>query len=203
MHSKSQSPKFLLPGLFTKALSITALAITVLCVTGCGDASNTAPSKASETVKKPVTASQAESPKTSESYEFVSQTRPEDLQKYLTLAKAGYDICAFGAEQLKIEAKPFTQVPADFIVERATYMSNGKSFYVSKEEFSIDQAPMEEGCTTSIAVHKSETRISDGFIYSVDTDGSGRSVHPKSPTILRTTGRTITAITRFQKLLRA
>ena len=143
---------------FTSAKCLLSIAAVVGFV-GCDKLSD------SGTASDIKTLSKADSLLPVSTYEVITQNRPEDLQHYLKLMKANYDVCRFTAKLKEIAVKPFVHVPDDFIAERKTYISDGESFLESTETFWVDQASPEEGCATSIAWHKIVTVISDGFVY--------------------------------------
>lgn len=97
------------------------------------------------------------------SYEIVTVTRPEAVEKQIVLERAQYDLCAMAAEQKGLPVKPFPAVPAQYFQERNTWISDGTAFMRRKENYGIDPTSLtaEKGCATRFVV-ASSTEIRRG-----------------------------------------
>lgn len=112
------------------------------------------------------------------SYELVTQNRPDSLKTFVQVQKAYYDFCVASASILKLPVQPFVQIPPDFVLERNSYKSDGKSYYVKQQLFSIDADEMrpEKGCATRISEGIVIERVGKGSVEHVDIAIDGTRV---------------------------
>ncbi|QNA90000.1 hypothetical protein G4G28_18550 [Massilia sp. Dwa41.01b] len=105
---------------------------------------------------------------TGQSYEIVTQVRPESLEAYMKIPRKAYDVCALAREALKLPPPPpLVVLPADFVIKRSTYLGSGKGYLIRHEEFVVDINDMapETGCKTRIGSTLEESVGRDGKIY--------------------------------------
>jgi len=120
------------------------------------------------------------------SYEVVTQTRPESVAGYASLNYLlAYGECKFAREAMNLPApKAAVQLPKDFIIERNTWLSNGKAFLSRREEFFVDIANMapENGCPTRLGSISTTELVKDGVVQIVRLDVDGkREIDPPMP----------------------
>ncbi|MFZ6843638.1 hypothetical protein [Undibacterium sp. RuTC16W] len=139
---------------------------SIVFLTACGSGSHS-----------PAAANTPQPPVASGSYEVVTTIRPETISKYQAIAKVIYDGCVSSAQLSKLSYKPFVTIPASFIRQKDTYISDGKAFYTKTDTWSIDisDTQPDKGCATSIAHTVSTQSVHDGYIYAVDIDKDGHS----------------------------
>lgn len=117
------------------------------------------------------------------SYELVTVERPESVEAYHQLYKAGYDMCVHAREMLKMPPPaPMLQPPASYIAQRTTYVSDGKAFLTKEEHFhySMEEMDNRPSCRTYLEKTSNTQLIRDGKMYnsSVDADGKRQSEPP-------------------------
>ncbi len=112
-----------------------------------------------------------------QAFQLVTQRRPLSVQEHFKMHKAGYDMCVTLAELKNLPVQPFVAIPADFIAERTTHSSDGKSFYSKTQHYDIDIPGIvpENGCATSIAERSQVERISQGKIEQMGADRDGKT----------------------------
>lgn len=118
------------------------------------------------------------------SYEIVTVERPESVAEYHKLYKATYKMCAYAREVQKLPPPPpMLQPPADFISQRTTHTSDGKTYLVKSEYFTYKVRS--EGPDFSCATYREDTSdtqlIMNGKSYNagVDEHGKRTSVPPE------------------------
>ncbi|MES2676212.1 MAG: hypothetical protein V4660_18385 [Pseudomonadota bacterium] len=113
---------------------------------------------------------------TSPSYELVTETRPEDVDRYFALVKAAYDACVVVAQSRHLPIEPFVSVPDNFVLERHTYISDGKSFYkkIARSNINSELMQPETQCKARIESSADTQIIYGGFTYDVATGGEGK-----------------------------
>jgi len=91
------------------------------------------------------------------SYEIVTVTRPESVDRQIAVDWARYDACVMAAESRKLPVKPFPAVPQQYFYERNTYISDGKTYLMRSEQYGLDDARLvpEQGCAARFAVQSS------------------------------------------------
>jgi hypothetical protein len=91
------------------------------------------------------------------SYEIVTVTRPESVEKQLAIDRARHDACVMAAESRNLPVKPFPAVPQQYFYERSTYISDGKAFLARSELYGLDDTALvpEKGCSARFAVQSS------------------------------------------------
>lgn len=116
----------------------TLFASAVLFITGCN--------------QQPVASAAGVGAASGGAYEVILETRPENPKMYPGRGKAFYDLCVAAAQVQHLPVKPFVAFPADYVMVRQTYVSDGKNFLEKKESFDldIDKLLPESGCATQI-----------------------------------------------------
>ena len=114
----------------------------------------------------------------SSAYTLVTVVRPESISDHIRPAKAFYEQCASTAALLKLPVKPFVAVPASFVAERLTQTSDGKSFYMKKQQYGVDIDDMnpQQGCATRIKEEAVIERVRKGVVEHIDVDKDGKQV---------------------------
>lgn len=117
------------------------------------------------------------------SYELVTEERPEDMAVYRKRLRLEYELCVTQAELRGLPVKPFPAIPADALRSRTIYVSDGRSFATSQEEWGMDNtdAVPEKGCVTRHSSAISKTVIRDGFQYIVGASAPGEETAPPMP----------------------
>ena len=99
-----------------------------------------------------------------QSYEIVTQTRPESQEAYMRVYRLAYDACArVRAIQNLPPPQPLVTLPADFVIKRSTYLSNGRDYLIRHEEFNVELD--ETDCKTSIGSNMTENVVGGGKVY--------------------------------------
>jgi hypothetical protein len=113
---------------------------------------------------------------TSPSYELVTETRPEDVDRYFALVKAVYDACVVVAHSRYLPTEPFIAVPDNFALERHIYISDGRSFYKKIERSTINSELMQPQtkCKTRIESSADAQIIHGGLTYDSSIGGEGK-----------------------------
>lgn len=111
-------------------------------------------------------------------YQLVTVVRPESIDEHLRPARWAYEICANTAVTLNLPAKPFVVVPPDFVAERLTHISDGKSYYLKQQMYGIDAEDMkpQTGCQTRIKQEVVIERVRQGKVERIDIDKGGKQV---------------------------
>jgi hypothetical protein len=129
------------------------------------------------------------------SYEVVTVQRPESVADYHRLYKAEYEMCATTrVEVLELPApKPMLQPAPDYITQRDTYVSDGKSWLHKQEYFGyklVDGDPT-SGCDTYLEKSSNTQLIRDGKVYdaSVGHDGKREGQPPQEWALPRGSGK--------------
>ncbi len=101
---------------FAKTLLV---ASALLCV-ACSPASDAATNQEQPTGQAGTTLS----------YEIVTETKPSHFDDYVQANRAAhYDVCAATVKAMGKQALPFPQIPRDFVMQRSTWISDGKNYY--------------------------------------------------------------------------
>jgi hypothetical protein len=113
---------------------------------GCGD-SGTGTARAAEPAAGAREAALA-------SYEIVTVTRPESVERHIAQDRAQYDLCASAAQQQGLPVQPFPAVPQQYFQERDTWISDGKVFLHRTENYGLDPTSLspEKGCATRFTI---------------------------------------------------
>lgn len=101
-------------------------------------------------------------------YDIVTQKRPQDLDSYMQLYRGGYTACAAARAMMKLPpALPFVVVPANFVIERNTYLGSGNTSLVRQEQFFVDISEMkpDTGCKTRLGSTMIERLVRAGQVY--------------------------------------
>lgn len=114
----------------------------------------------------------------SPAYQLVTVVRPESIADHIRPAKTVYEQCASTATMLKLPVKPFVEVPANFVAERLTQTSDGKSYYMKKQQYGIDIDDMnpQQGCSTRVKEEAVIERVHKGVVEHIDVDKDGKQV---------------------------
>lgn len=134
------------------------------------------------------------------SYEIVTVTRPESVEKLLALERLHYKLCAQAARQKGRSVQPFPEVPADYFYERNTWVSDGKAFMRRSERYGLDPTSLtpEKGCATRFVVSStSEVRRGTQLrAESVSLEGNRKTredevLAPRAPQLRSLEGYTV------------
>lgn len=152
--------------LINKVMASTACALATVAQTGCTPDAAAGPGRG------------ADGARLASSYELVTMTKPESLEKYFALEKARYDICVSGARFKKRSVKPFPTLPTDQVLYRTTYISNGRSFYQRTMETVVDTTKMKPDteCITTVYRRASTQVIHNGMMQQSYAEADGREV---------------------------
>ena len=105
----------------------------------------------------------------SKPYEIVTQLRPESRETYMKMFRLAHHMCALARTAMKLPPPPpLVALPADFVINRSTYIGSGNSYLIRREEFVVDIGDMkpETGCKTRIGSSLYEAVGRDGQIHS-------------------------------------
>ena len=109
-----------------------------------------------------------------QSYEIVTQTRPESQEAYMRVYRLAYDACArVRAIQNLPPPQPLVTLPADFVIKRSTYLSNGRDYLIRHEEFNVELD--ETDCKTSIGSNMTENVVRGGKVYGQRREPDGHT----------------------------
>lgn len=110
-------------------------------------------------------------------YEVVTVTKPENLSQYRDWYKNGYDACVGFAQIKNLPVKPFIDIPADFIIDKDTYVSDGKNYSHTtvSSVIKVDMTP-ESGCASSIEKTETLRVVNNGSSYHIDVQENGERV---------------------------
>lgn len=111
-------------------------------------------------------------------YQVETVTKPENFAQYVNWYKQGYDGCVNFAKLRNLPVKPFVNVPADFIIDRDIYISDGKNYLhrTMSNQIQTKDATPENGCTTSIAKTETLRAVKNGKYSHIDVLESGERV---------------------------
>lgn len=114
----------------------------------------------------------------SPAYQLVTVVRPESIDNHVRAARGMYEVCTGNAEMLKLPVKPFVQVPQNFVAERLTQTSDGKSYYSKQQLYSVDIDGMtpQNGCQTRVTESVVLERIRNGKVEHIDIDKDGKQI---------------------------
>lgn len=98
------------------------------------------------------------------SYHLVTQVRPESVEKYFARLRSLHQLCATAASSQGMTAKPFPRVPADFIVARNIYASDGKRVLSKEIKWTTDDSRFapETGCELKLTTLWKSALVQDG-----------------------------------------
>lgn len=146
--------------------TLTACALATVALTGCTPDAAAGPEHG------------ADEARLASSYEFVTVTKPESLEKYFVFVKGRYDICVSGAHFKKRSVKPFPTLPTDQVLYRTTYISNGRSFYQRTIETVVDTRKMKPDteCIATVYKRASTQVIHNGKVLQSYAEADGREV---------------------------
>lgn len=96
------------------------------------------------------------------SYYLVTQVRPENLQKVFSSARWAYGVCVAAAKLKKMPVQPFPTLPADFVVTRNIYASDGKHKFIKQIDFKIDDSGIDKGCDLKVISSATSEIAQDG-----------------------------------------
>ncbi|HWX65842.1 MAG TPA: hypothetical protein VNZ27_05365 [Rhodanobacter sp.] len=96
---------------------------------------------------------------TGNGYEVVLIDRPTPADGMLHgMGDMAYKLCVVGADSLHVPVKPFPQMPDDYITQRTTYISDGRSWMKKTEsvyKVDVDNLVADKGCEVKIVQDKS------------------------------------------------
>lgn len=113
---------------------------------------------------------------TGSAYEVVTVTKPEDFKHYADLYKSLYDGCVGMAKIRNLPVKPFVNIPADFVIDKDTYISDGKNYAHTTVSYNNKMGNPEDGCTSSIAKSETLRAVNNGNSYHIDVLENGERV---------------------------
>lgn len=111
------------------------------------------------------------------SYELVTVERPESVEHYHRLYKAGYEMCAGTRALLKLPpAPPMLQPAKDYIINRTTHTSDGQAYLIRQEYFTYKMETDGDAMTCRTYLEKvSDTQlVRDGKVYDAYFDPQGK-----------------------------
>lgn len=116
-----------------------------------------------------------------QSYEIVTQMRPESLDVYMRPHRQMYDVCArVRAMQQLPPPPPLVTLPADFVMKRSTYLGSGSGYLIRHEEFNVVMD--ETDCKTRIGSAITEAVAREGKVYGQRREIDGHTeVDPPAP----------------------
>ena len=107
-------------------------------------------------------------------YEIVTQMRPESPDTYMRMYRQMHDSCArVRAIQHLPPPPPLVALPADFVIERSTFLSSGSGYLIRKQEFNVVMD--ETDCKTRIDSILSETVVRGGKVYGQRRESGGQT----------------------------
>lgn len=123
--------------------------------------------------------STARASSSSSAYEVVLATRPEQSAIYYKHIKPFYDLCAVAARELNLPVKPFLTLPADFVVERRTIVTDGKNRMDKTDGAGLGSSDLtlspKGGCATDLGTASVTQRIFNGKRQNVTVNSDGSS----------------------------
>ena len=110
------------------------------------------------------------------SYELVTVQRPESVAAYHKMYAASYEMCAALRKTLKMPPPaPMLQPAADYVIQRDTYVSDGRAYLTKEEHFLYTMEDMEPTptCRTFLHTTSNTQLIRDGKMYNSSVDEKG------------------------------
>lgn len=105
------------------------------------------------------------------SYVLVTQIRPESLEKFTQVQRAGYALCVAVAQTRHEAVKPFPALPQDFVQTRTTYADDGKREVRREELFWLEQSHGD-----GASLNGCETRLNRSITIFVTSGGQQRTL---------------------------
>jgi hypothetical protein len=134
------------------------------------------------------------------SYEIVTVTRPESVEKQVAMERAQYELCVMKASGKGLSVQPFPTVPQQYFQERNTWVSDGSTFLRRKENYGIDPTSLtaEKGCATRFVV-ASSTEVRNGKQVRTEhvsyegkrKTGTAEGAAPRAPRLSALAGYTV------------
>lgn len=118
-------------------------------------------------------------------YDISTQTRPESVEGYSKFFQGLHQVCAASRQMMGLPAAaPMVVIPANFVTERSSYVSDGKTFLTQHEEFYVDVNEMqpELGCKSRVASAMTAELIKNGTVQVARRDPDSQlEVGPADP----------------------
>lgn len=115
-----------------------------------------------------------------DSFELVTEARPASLEGYFKLSRTAYELCVIQAEQEKVAVRPYPPIPPDFVINRITTISDGKSFATIERNFNYPfDFKVANACSSEVESSVRTIVVHQGLQKNLDPDVPGEE--PQEP----------------------